>query len=352
MHAMRAAVVAGAMQLRVADVERTPPAAGEVAVAVTGCGICGSNLHEWRHPEQRISSTLEVVPGINGHEVTGRVEAVGPGVELVVGTRVVVEPNLAQACGQCDPCRAGTAWFCTDRRSMTTWGFADSMNVPEEAVFVLPDDLDDTVGTLVEPLACTVHGLRGTARALAGGDDLGGATVAVVGAGVAGLLALRAAAHLGAGGLVSVARHDHQAAAAAALGADIVLDASADDLRHQLRARHPDVVVEAVGGRADTFDLAVHAVAPAGEVVVLGLFEAAQTLNTRRAVFRELRLSFPVTYGRRSGVHDFTHAIAALRATPSGGGLVSHTYSLDDVDAAFQRADNKTAGVLRVVVTP
>jgi len=349
---MKAVVVSGARQLRVTEVEASAPAAGEVGVAVTGCGICGSNLHEWRHPEQRISSTVEMVPGINGHEVTGRVQAVGAGVELALGTRVVIEPNLAQACGRCDPCRGGTAWFCTDRRTMANWGFAQVMNVPEEAVFVLPDDLDDAVGTLVEPLACTVHGLRGTARALAGGDDLAGATVAIVGAGVAGLLALRAAAHLGAGRLVSVARHDHQAQAAEALGADIVIDAGAADLRGQLRARAPDVVVEAVGGRADTFDLAIHAVAPAGEVVVLGLFEEPQTLNTRRAVFRGLRVSFPVTYGRRAGVHDFTHAIAALRATPTAARLVSHTFSLDDVDAAFHCADDKTAGVLRVVVTP
>lgn len=347
---MKAVVVTGARQLRVADVEATAPAAGEVAVAVTGCGICGSNLHEWRHPDQRISA--EAVPGTNGHEVTGRVGAVGAGVGMAVGTRVVVEPNLAQACGRCDPCHEGTAWFCRDRRSIANWGFAEVMNVPEQAVFVLPDEIDDTVGTLVEPLACTVHALRGTARALAGGDDLGGATVAIVGAGVAGLLALRAAAHLGVARLVSVARHDHQAQAAAALGADLVLDANADDLRDQLRAQRPDVVVEAVGGRADTFDLAVHTVAPAGEVVVLGLFEEPQTLNTRRAVFRELRLSFPVTYGRRSGVHDFTLAIAALQATPTAAHLVSHTYPLDDVDAAFRRADDKSAGVLRVVVTP
>lgn len=349
---MRAALVEEAGRLRVAEVEAAPLGPGEVVLDVTACGICGSNLHEWRHPEQRISSTDVVVPGTNGHEVTGRVVAVAAGVDLPIGTRVVVEPNLAQGCGRCAHCRTGSAWFCRDRTTVANWGFADQMTVPEAAVFTLPDTVDDAVGTLVEPLACAVHGLRGTARALAGRDDLDGATVAVVGAGVAGLLALRAADHLGAARTVSVARYDHQADAAAALGADAVLESRAEDLADALRGERPDVVVEAVGGRADTFDLAVHAVAPAGEVVVLGLFQEPQTLNTRRAVFRELRLSFPVTYGRRAGVHDFTHAIAALQATPEAGRLVSHRYALDDVDDAFRRAGDKTGGVLRVVVTP
>lgn len=349
---MRAAVADGARSLRLDEVDLPAPGPGEVTIDVAACGICGSNLHEWRHPEQSIAPGGVVVPGVAGHEVVGQVVATGPDVGLEAGTRVVVEPNRAQSCGTCTTCRTGNAWFCRDRTPLPVWGFADQIVVRSGAVFPVPDEVDDGVATLVEPLACAVHGLRGTERAVAGRDDLGGATVAVVGAGVAGLLALRAAEHLGAGRRVSVARYPHQADAAHRLGTDLVLDGR-DDVLDRLRRERPDVVVEAVGGVADTFELCVRAVAPGGEVVVLGLFDGPRSLDPRRAVFRELRLSFPVTYGVRDGVHDYDHA---LRALVDGGeavvGLVSHRFGLDAVDAAFARADDKGDDVLRVVVTP
>jgi threonine dehydrogenase-like Zn-dependent dehydrogenase len=185
------------------------------------------------------------------------------------------------------------------------------------------------------------------------GGTLGGATVAVIGAGVAGLLTLLAAAHLGAGRRVAVARHPHQAAAARRLGADAVVPADLGTALDGLRAERPDVVVEAVGGAAETFDLAVRAVVPGGEVMVLGLFDAPQTLDARRAVFRELRLSFPVTYGERDGVHDFAVALDALVAGgEAAASLISHRFPLDAVDRAFARAADKGDDVLRVVVTP
>lgn len=350
---MRAAVAAGARRLRLDEVDTPVPNEGEVAIAVAACGICGSNLHEWRHPERSIAPGGIVVPGVAGHEVVGRVVEVGASVDLAVDTRVAVEPNLAQACGTCEVCRTGNAWFCSGRTALPVWGFADRIVVRAGALFPVPDDVDDDVATLVEPLACAVHGLRGTERALSGHGGLGGATVAVVGAGVAGLLTLRAAGHLGAGRLVSVARYAHQAAAARRLGSDVVLDGRSERLLEDLRAERPDVVVEAVGGSGNTFDLAVRSVAPGGEVVVLGLFDGPRSLDPRRAVFRELRLSFPVTYGSRNGIHDFDHA---LRALVDGGeavaSLVSHRFALDDVEAAFARADDKGDDVLRVVVTP
>lgn len=343
---------AGARHLHVAEVDAPVPGPGELAVDVHACGICGSNLHEWRHPERSIAPGGVVVPGVAGHELVGVVAALGPGVDgPPVGERVVIEPNLAQACGTCAACREGTAWFCRDRTPLPVWGFAERVVVRVPAAFVVPDVLGDAVATLVEPLACAVRGLRGTARCLVRGD-LDGATVAVVGAGVAGLLALVAARHLGAGRRVAVARHPHQGRAAGGLGADAVLDAADGDLPERLRAERPDIVVEAVGGDAPTLDLALRAVVPGGEVVVLGLFHEPQPIDLRRAVMRELRLSFSVTYGVRDGVHDFDVALEALAADPGVRALVSHRYPLVDVDAAFARADDKSGEVLRVVVEP
>lgn len=350
---IRAAVADGARRLKLVEADLPPPAAGQLVLDVTACGICGSNLHEWRHPEHTIAVDGVVAPGVSGHEIAGRVLEVGPDVDLAPGTRVVVEPQLAQSCGSCAACVRGEAWFCRTRWHVPVWGFADRMVVQRQGVFPIPDHLDDAVATLVEPMACAVNGLRGTARAIEHDDHLEGATVAVLGAGVAGLLTLRAAAHLGAGRLVSVARHPHQAEAARALGADVVLDSRDPALLDQLKRERAEIVVEAVGGAADTFDLAVRAVAPSGEVAVLGLFDEPQTLDARKAIFRGLRLSFPVTYRRRGGVHDYEHALAAVvGGGPAVAALVTHRFGLEEVADAFARADDKGDDVLRVVVTP
>jgi L-iditol 2-dehydrogenase len=342
---IRAATIAGPEHLTLTEVALGPPASGEVMIDVAACGICGSNLHEWRSPEQRIDASA--APGATGHEVTGIVLQGGEGSPFEPGALVVVEPNLVTACGVCPACAAGAAWFCRTRRATATWGFADRMVVPARAAFPVPAGVDPAVATLVEPAACGVHAVRGSAKAQAGRID--GLSVAVIGAGVGGLLAAAAARYLGAGTVAVVARHPHQAEAAQALGADEVItdDAAAD----RLRLLRPQFVIEAVGGTADTLRLAAAVVAPRGEIAVLGLFDEPQVIDARRAVYRELRLWFPVTYGLQDGIHDFEVAIDMLAA---GGWdhLITHRLPLDEVDVAFRTAADKRNASLRVVVTP
>jgi threonine dehydrogenase-like Zn-dependent dehydrogenase len=175
----------------------------------------------------------------------------------------------------------------------------------------------------------------------------------VLGGGVAGLLAAVAARHHGASHVTVVARYGHQSTAAESIEADLVVAADDDRLIDLLRDSRPELVIEAVGGSAETVDLALRVVAPAGEVAVLGLFDQPQVFDARRAVFREIRLFFPVTYSVTDGVHDFEVAleIVAPRAEMLER-LISHRFDLDDIDMAFRTAADKTSGALRVVVRP
>jgi len=349
---MRAAVISGTGRLELRDVELPAPEADEVAVRVLACGVCGSNLHSWQHPELTVERGGSARPGAAGHEVVGVVSAAGDqAVGLRPGDVVSVEPNLASSCGHCEACADGQAWFCRHRRELPAWGFAEEMVLAAHGALVAPAGMPPAIVSLAEPFACGIHALRQSFTAAARGGRLDGIRVAVLGAGVTGLLTLAAARHLGAGEVVVLARHDHQAEAARALGADRVLrtDASAELLR---RSR-PQVVVEAVGGGADTLRTALSVVDRRGEVVVLGLFDRAQEIDVRRAVYRETRLFFPVTYGRYEGVTDFAIALEVLGADPARyAGLVTHEFPLTDVQQAFLTARDKRSGSLRVVVAP
>lgn len=349
---MRAATIPRPRQASVVGVDLPAPGPEQVEIAVSACGICGSNLHVWAFPDLAIQREGASYPGAAGHEVAGEVTRVGPGVTgLEPGQQVCVEPNLATGCGRCAACAEGRAWFCRQQTPLACWGFAESMVVPARSLLVPPEPLAPEVLTLAEPLACAFHALRTSATAARRG--VAGRSLVVVGAGVAGLLVVAAARDLGVGPVTVLARHPHQAAAAWLLGADQVIEGTvgADDAR--VRGLRADLAVEAVGGRSDSLATSLAAVGAGGEVVVLGLFDEPQTFDPRRAVFREITMSFPVTYDRTGGVSDFELALALLgRRAADLTGLVTHRVPLDRVDEAFALAADKARGALRVVVVP
>ena len=342
---MKSAFLTGAREFSVRETELRSLGDDEVLVRVVGCGICGSDLHGWSDPELTIVAGDGPLPGFSGHEIVAEpIDA--------PGSLVVVEPNRLTACGECDVCVGGAAWFCRNRAPLPAFGFSEQMVVPASALFRLPDGADELPATLVEPLACAVHTIRFSHSA----DDSGridGAKVAVLGSGVTGILMVAAARHLGAEEVVVTARHPHQGQAAEQMGAGVALIAGGEETEQALRAYRPDLVVEAVGGRADTLATAIKVVAPKGEVAAFGLFDQPQTLDLRRAAYKELRFFFPITYAVRNGVHDFEIAIEMLTGSDGSlGSLITHEFPLDRINEAFVTASDKRSGALRVVVTP
>jgi threonine dehydrogenase-like Zn-dependent dehydrogenase len=348
---VRAASWRGPRELELTTVSLPSPGENEVAVAVEACGVCATNLRAWA--ERPRPGAPAAAPGFSGHEIVGRVAAVAsPAGGLRVGDRVCVEPVRAAACGACAACERGRAWFCQRRREIPVWGFADAMVVGIDSVLPLPAEVA-TAGTLVEPLACAVHAIRQSWTAQPENGGLDGRRIAILGAGATGLLLVVAARQLGAGNVAVLARYDHQAELAADLGADDVLRSDDPRARERLRSLRPELVVEAVGARSGTFELALASVVPGGEVAVLGLFDSAQQIDARRAVLTELRLTFPVAYGSSRGIDDFRIALAIVsRSHDRLERLVTHSFELADVGAAFATAADKRTGAVRVVVQP
>lgn len=140
---------ADADPLRLADVAEPHPASNEVLVRVATCGVCHTELDEI---EGR--SPPAAFPAILGHQVIGRVEAMGGGVRaLRVGDRVGVA-WIFSACGECALCRAGLENLCASFRATgrdAPGGYAELMAVPEDFAFPIPDRFDDVTAA---PLLC------------------------------------------------------------------------------------------------------------------------------------------------------------------------------------------------------
>lgn len=339
---MRSAVARGTKSIDVGEAPRPEPGPGQVLVAVKSCGICGSDLHWW-HGEM---PTPNVCPG---HEIAGVVAAIGPGVTRIKdGDRVALEGMAT--CGECRACLAGDYHVCPriDFLGMTSpGGFADYLVLPARHCFPIPAGIDFPTAALSEPLAVAVHGVRIAGLAI-------GQRVAVLGAGTIGLMAIVAARAGGAGEIVATARRPQQKAAALALGADRVVDPDdLDGLMGDALTSPIDLVVETVGGTADTLQTAALVCRPGGTICLLGVYTQQPTFPGVFAVVKELRILGSIVYNRAGARADFeiVQDILARQGAAIGRTLVTHRFPLPAIGKAFETAADKTTGSIKVSIT-
>ncbi len=336
---MLAAFCTGKEKIEVREVPAPSPGRAEVLVRVRACGICGSDLHFYR-------GELPAMPNVSpGHEFAGEVAEVGEGVEgISPGQRAAIEP--LRTCRECAFCRTGQYQLCPRRVLLGTFapgGLAQYVCVPTYALYPLPDTLDFELGALVEPLAVAVHGLHMVGVSL-------GERVVVLGSGSIGLMAVRAARAAGAGEIISTYRHQHQAEAALAAGASRVVEAGQAPGLERERA---DVVVETVGGHAETLDQAVGIVRLGGRVAALGLFTQPVRLNALALILKEVRIAGGITYCRPGQRSDFEVSLGILQADPERARrLITHRFPLERAAEAFAAAVDKSSGSLKVQLTP
>jgi alcohol dehydrogenase, propanol-preferring len=240
---MRAVRYHGPRQpLRLEDVPVRPPAAGEVLVRVTASGVCHTELHF-------TSGLLDlgVAPITMGHEVVGRIETVGDGVDAArVGERVIVYYYVG--CGACRHCRVGDEQLCVALRAeygfVSDGGYAERVTVPARNAVRLPDTVSDVDAA---PIGCgvttAVHAAR-LAR-LAAGE-----WAVVYGAGGVGFGLVQLARAMGAR-VIAVGRNEAKLATARSLGAEATVNAAEEDATARIReltaGAGADVVFECVG---------------------------------------------------------------------------------------------------------
>jgi threonine dehydrogenase-like Zn-dependent dehydrogenase len=319
---------------------------------VRAAGVCGSDLHGYRRPEQMLDP-----PRTKGHELAGEVAALGPGVEgLSVGQRVGVEPAHLTSCGRCRWCRRGDTQLCpqlgrVDGQLVHSTGFAEYSLEAAAMCYPLPEALPVEQAAILDVYAVAVHAVH---RVPVRPPD----AVAVLGTGAIGLATAQVARAAGAGPVIVVGRRAEPLALARELGSDATVDGSQVELSEAVLAltggRGADVVYEAVGGQAPTLVQALEIAAHGGRVGVVGAFGSAQALDPWLCMRKELSLHWVCNYGRWQGVPEFKIALDMLA---SGRGdaapLITHRYPLAEIGAAFAAADDKgSSRAVKVLVVP
>jgi len=342
---MKAAALNGPRTVAVIDVEQPgEPAPGDVLVRMRNVGICGSDLHFFR-------GEFPLPKGfILGHELAGEVAVVGEGVRgFESGDRVAIE--AVRVCLTCAFCRSGNYQFCAARKSFGLnhpGGLQEYVTLPAYALYKLPDAIDTELGALLEPLIVGVHGLRLV-------DMRFGDRVAVLGSGAIGLTAIAAARAMGATFIAATARYPQQREMAGVMGADAVFETTNEGTAAMAKAMPGgyDVVVETVGGHADTLGQALQIVAVGGRISVLGAFSQPVSIHPIMFFMKEPRIVGSNCYGRAGRNSDYELGIEIMRRRPEDfRRLITHRYGIDEVAQAYATADDKRSGAIKVTVTP
>jgi threonine dehydrogenase-like Zn-dependent dehydrogenase len=296
---MRALVWHGPNRMSVDELPDPEPAPGEVVLAPTAAGICGSDLEGYVGAQANRTPPL-----IMGHELAGRVVALGDGVDAAWRDRAAaVNPLVAG-----DDALPGIEQLSSRRELIGVHrpgGFAGAVRVPASRLRALPDGADARLAVLAEPLANGVHAARIARAGVEGGPT---ERAVVIGAGTIGLLTLQAARLGGTGWTGVVEPNEDRRAAAERLGATATF-ADEAELRAATRAGDgalrggveaaarggADLVFDAVG-HASTRRLAVDLLRPGGCAVMLGLATDATPLDFHDVVRRGLTVRGSYAY--------------------------------------------------------
>jgi threonine dehydrogenase-like Zn-dependent dehydrogenase len=313
---------------------------GEVLLKVAAAGICGSDIHGFLgHSERR-------KPGlVMGHEAVATVAQTAPGGAAVrAGERVSFNPLLS--CGRCASCLDGRQNLCPDWRvygmDRLHGTYAEYVSVPVGQLHPLPDALPTAEAILVEPVAVVLHAFRISFVDVP-------ETLAIVGAGPLGCLALAVARLRGVRRACVIDRNPERLEAARRLGADLAVDPSRQDAAQATRewagGRGAAAVVEAVGS-AETRRVAVDAAAPGARIVFLGLAEHDSPLPWIRMIRDEQAVFTSFAYAPR----DFQAAVRLVESRPFDLRPFTRSRPLEEGQQAFLEIAHAPGAVLKMML--
>jgi len=333
----RVVVYPGRIAVETADIPAPGP--NEALVRTLVAGVCGSDLHaaHGRHP-------FVALPYRPGHEVVGVIESTGSAAaDRTPGQRVIVTPYLP--CWACKMCVSGRENLCENLRffgcGYPQGGMAEHFTLAADRLYPVPDSLDDHAAALIEPLATPVHAVR-----LAG--DVAGRSVAVLGTGTIGLFTLAVLRAHGAGKIVSTDPNPGKRQRAAALGADVTIDAGTPDVAGQVRKAlggSADVVFDCVAVQS-SMDQAIAIADKGGTVVVVGVPAQEVTVPLPIVQDHQIRIQGSATYLPE----DYRESLDLLRrGAVKTADFVTAARPLDRVAEAFELASS--GNHVKVLVT-
>ena len=336
---MRAVVIHKAKDLRVEECDVGSLAPDQVRIKMETGGVCGSDLHYYNHGGFGTVSIRE--PMILGHEVSGRIEALGEGVRnLKVGDLVALSPS--RPCGDCTYCALGLPNHCENMRFYGSampfphiQGAFREVLVANASQCIVANGLSAGEAAMAEPLSVCLHAVR---RA----GEMVGKRVLVTGCGPIGLLIILAARRAGAAEIVATDLSDNALTYAKQVGADRVINVS----------KEPDALSEYTAGKG-TFDIMFEAsganialttgvptMRPRGVVMQLGM-GGDMTVPMQQVTAKELDLRGCFRFHE-----EFATAITLMqKGLINVKPLITHTMPIEEAVQAFETANDRSQAI-------
>ncbi len=351
MKTMKAAVFIEPGRIALEEKPVPPVGPGDALIRVTTTTICGTDIHI-------LKGEYPVEPGrIVGHEPVGVIEEIGAGVTgYEIGQRVIV--GAITPCGQCHHCLDGHGAQCGGK-PVGGWRFGNTIDgcqaeyllVPnaQANLSLAPNELSDE-----QVLMCPDIMSTGFGGAENGGITIGD-TVAVFAQGPIGLCATAGAKLKGATRIFAVDAVPERLEMASRLGADTVIDyKSVDPVEEIMRitdGRGVDVAIEALGTQ-ETFESCLRVLKPAGVLSSLGVYSGKLTLplDAIAAGLGDHKVVTTLCPGGKERMRRLMNVIASGRVDLQP--LVTHRFSLDQIEEAYDLFANQRDGVLKVAITP
>jgi len=351
---MRANVFRSKNRFGIEEVERPRAGAGDAVIRITLTTICGTDLHIVR-------GEYPVAEGrIIGHEPVGVIEELGAGVTgYSIGDRVLV--GAITPCGQCHACLAGHAAQCGHGEGYQAaggWRFgntiqgtqAEYVRVPNAQANLakIPDELTDEDVVLLADIAST-----GISGAESGGVRIGDA-VAVFAQGPIGLCATLGAKLMGAALIIGVDGDETRLRFARKMGADVVLDYRQQDVLAEIKrltGGGADVSIEALGIQ-QTFESALRCLRPGGTLSSLGVYSGKLELpyDAFAAGLGDHRIVTTLCPGGKERMRRLMEMVRTKRFDLKP--LLTHSFSLADIGAAYELFGERRDGVIKVAIRP
>lgn len=341
---MKAAVWTDYGKMEVKEVPMPVIGEGEVLLKVRAAGLCMTDLHVYTG-----QFLYGKPPHILGHEICAEVAELGPGVSgIPVGQRVLVETSVG--CGVCEACRKGNRHLCANREEIGTaphsGGYAQYIKAPAKNVIPIPDEVTDEEAAIFESVVCPSGGLMRLGVRM-------GETVVVYGVGPAGLAFIQTAKALGAGKVIAVARNRKRLERTLSFGADEIICSSEEITKERIseltNGNGPGLVCDTTGA-TNIIDEAVEIAANGGRVVLYGLpaESASMEFPIKTIIMKQLEVH---------GVENNPYVWEPLLQLVAGGrvnlkDMVTHTFSLEQIEEGFAVLQNKKEDPIKIVVYP
>jgi L-iditol 2-dehydrogenase len=308
------------------EIDRPSAGPGEVILRISAAGICAADrkIYSKHHPWQLPN------PYFPGHEYVGEVVELGSGAAQETGLALgdLATAEILVPCRKCWYCHRGLYTHC-DHLGSCVGAWAEYLRIPAGAiVHKVPGHFTPEQGALIEPLACSVHAVN--LAQIQFGD-----VVVVAGLGAIGMGVLQAARLKSPGLLVGLDVDEGLLELGARLGADLVINPIAGDLRKRIEevtdGRGADIYIE-VSGNVGSAQAGIQVLRKAGRLVLFGVYGSPATLDLNQiSEFKELEI-----YGGHVSPNTYPTAIQFLdKGWVDWQAMVTHTFPLSKWEEAI-----------------